>query len=548
VNSRPILAILLSLVLAGKAAAQVPALLSYQGRVAVGGSAFSGSGSFKFALVNADGSVVFWRNVAAVDSFGVPVSPVTLPVSRGLFSVYLGDTNLSNMAALPVSIFTNSALYLRTWFNDGSAGFQQLNPDQRLAPVGYALMSATVADGAVTLAKLAPEVLATVQPSGSLVGSANPADAGLLGTGYSSAGFIPAPGWANVSVSGEPGPRFDNAYAWTGDSFLIWGGAIAGNNVSGVGALYHPENDTWTPVSTIDAPTARRGAAFAWTGSELILWGGFSSSDYINSGARYNPNSLQWNPLPTSGSPTPRTGAASGWTGSKFIVWGGQSASGILGNGAVLDVAGNSWSALTLTNPPTARTEASSVTANGRLIFWGGLGTGGALNTGSQLVFGTNGVPLQWTSVSTSGAPSARFGHVAVWTGSKMLIWGGEKDGNYLADGASYDPVTDQWQTLPATGAPTARSRAVGVWTGSELLIYGGETGTGETATGAALDLSAGTWRPLNNPGAPVARADGSGVWTGSQLLVFGGQSGGSPLAAGQKVVPQPALYLYRKR
>ena len=37
--------------------AQVPQLINYQGRVAVGTTNFNGSGAFKFALVNAAGTI-----------------------------------------------------------------------------------------------------------------------------------------------------------------------------------------------------------------------------------------------------------------------------------------------------------------------------------------------------------------------------------------------------------------------------------------------------------------------------------------------------------
>ena len=44
--------------------AQVPQLLNYQGRVAVGNPAvnFDGSGQFRFALVNAAGNTTYWSN------------------------------------------------------------------------------------------------------------------------------------------------------------------------------------------------------------------------------------------------------------------------------------------------------------------------------------------------------------------------------------------------------------------------------------------------------------------------------------------------------
>ncbi len=141
----------------GTADAQVPALLNYQGRIAVGREDFDGQGRFKLALGNADGSQVYWRNSPDSDSDGVPDSAVLLPVSRGLFSVQLGDSAVANMAPLSLGVFNNSAVYLRVWFDDGSRGFQRLVPDQRIAAVGYALMAAAVPDGTITPEKLAPK-------------------------------------------------------------------------------------------------------------------------------------------------------------------------------------------------------------------------------------------------------------------------------------------------------------------------------------------------------------------------------------------------------
>src|SRR5262249_577685 len=59
-----------------------------------------------------------------------------------------------------------------------------------------------------------------------------------------------------------------------------------------------------------------------------------------------------------------------------------------------------------------------------------------------------------WKDVTTTGAPSARHNHTAVWTGSQMIVWGGW-DGSYeLKTGARYSPTTDSWTDLPTTGAP----------------------------------------------------------------------------------------------
>src|SRR5438552_983723 len=111
--------------------AQVPQLINYQGRVSIGATNFDGSGQFKFALVNGSGSVSFWSHNGSSIAGGQPNSVVNVPVYKGLYSVLLGDTSVANMtASIPPSVFTNSDVRLRVWFNPGS-GFVQFSPDQR---------------------------------------------------------------------------------------------------------------------------------------------------------------------------------------------------------------------------------------------------------------------------------------------------------------------------------------------------------------------------------------------------------------------------------
>ena len=44
-----------------------------------------------------------------------------------------------------------------------------------------------------------------------------------------------------------------------------------------------------------------------------------------------------------------------------------------------------------------------------------------------------------WKATTTVGAPTGRYGHTAVWTGTKMIVWGGN-DGvaPYLNTGGQY--------------------------------------------------------------------------------------------------------------
>ncbi len=122
--------------------AQVPQLINYQGRVAVGSVNFDGVGQFKFALVNTNGSTTYWSNDGTSVAGSQPTNPVSLTVAKGLYSVQLGDTSLVGMTLLPVTVFINSDVRLRVWFNDGTNGFQLLTPDQRIVAVGYAIVAA----------------------------------------------------------------------------------------------------------------------------------------------------------------------------------------------------------------------------------------------------------------------------------------------------------------------------------------------------------------------------------------------------------------------
>ncbi|MCB1100278.1 MAG: hypothetical protein KDN22_32230 [Verrucomicrobiae bacterium] len=147
----------------------VPQLISFQGRVQVGGIDFTGSGSFKFALVNKAGDTTLWSNDGTSIAGFEPADAVSLSVVNGLYSILLGDATIPNMSVVPVAVFANDEVLLRIWFDDGTHGFQQLEPDQRIAAVGYAMMAAnaqtarSVPDGAITSAKLAAGAVGTTQ-------------------------------------------------------------------------------------------------------------------------------------------------------------------------------------------------------------------------------------------------------------------------------------------------------------------------------------------------------------------------------------------------
>ena len=160
------------------AAAAVPQLINYQGRVAVRSTNtnFNGTGNFKFALINGASGATLWSNNGSSVAGSEPTAAVSLDVSNGLYSVQLGDATLANMSAIPPSVFSNPDVRLRVWFSETSSNFQRLDPDQRVTSVGYAMQAETVKDGAITRSKIAEAAVGSAQIAGGAVGAAQIAD------------------------------------------------------------------------------------------------------------------------------------------------------------------------------------------------------------------------------------------------------------------------------------------------------------------------------------------------------------------------------------
>jgi hypothetical protein len=183
-KSLPIVIAFIAVSLAA-ASAQVPSILNYQGRVTVGGTNFNGIGQFKFALVRNDNTFV-WRNDGATTS-GEPAAAVDALVQQGLYSTLLGDTTLSNMAAIPAEVFTNSNIGLRVWFSAGGTNpFVLLTPDQRIGSAGYALRAASAESAAMANVTGDLSVGGTLR-AGKVIGGTNNTSS-LNGTGAVIAG------------------------------------------------------------------------------------------------------------------------------------------------------------------------------------------------------------------------------------------------------------------------------------------------------------------------------------------------------------------------
>jgi hypothetical protein len=140
------------------------------------------------------------------------------------------------------------------------------------------------------------------------------------------------------------------------------------------------------------------------------------------------------------------------------------------------------------------------------LVVWGGWDGLGDVATGGQYDPTTD----LWTPTSVAGAPSPRDSQTAVWTGTRMVVWGGSGyDGTNifpLDTGGWYDPATDIWTPTTPTSAPSARYFHTAVWTGREMVVWGGEEdGSAYLDTGGSYDLGT----SLDNDGDGLRVCDG---------------------------------------
>lgn len=129
--------------------AQSGVMFSYQGRVKVSGEPFTGTGQFKFSIVNTSATATLWSHDGTGAVGNEPDTSIEVPVQDGIFNVIIGDPS-AGMQTLNPSVFTGSeSPALRVWFSDGLHGFQQLLPDHTL--INPDLMSLTRSDEDFTI-------------------------------------------------------------------------------------------------------------------------------------------------------------------------------------------------------------------------------------------------------------------------------------------------------------------------------------------------------------------------------------------------------------
>jgi len=234
-----------------------------------------------------------------------------------------------------------------------------------------------------------------------------------------------------------------------------------------------------------------------------------------------------WTPIVVApNSPSRREGHTAIWTGSHMIVWGGALQEGdvvwLTNTGGRYDPVLDAWTAVSGVNAPTARWFHTAVWTGDRMIIWGGEGQGANYeNTGARY----DPVGDTWAPTSLISAPPGRAAHTAVWTGSVMIVWGAGPAA-YPKSGGRYDPIADTWTPTAILNAPGRRNSHTAVWSGGLMIVWGG-VNQFVLNTGGRYDPATDIWLATSVIGAPTARQNHTAVWTGEAMVIWGGTSAG---------------------
>jgi N-acetylneuraminic acid mutarotase len=290
--------------------------------------------------------------------------------------------------------------------------------------------------------------------------------------------------WAPTSRVGAPSGRNFHTAVWSGTEMIVWGGAT-GNTAFKTGGRYNPISDSWKKINVTGAPEARTAHAAIWTGTEMIAFGGSGQiHTWLNTGGRYNPSTDSWTTTSVVNAPSARELPAVVWTGTEMIVWGGGGATFDTKTGGRYNPSSDAWTATSLVNAPSPRNWTASLWTGSKMLIWGGQtydGTYTYHNDGALYDPAND----SWTATSQTGAPSIRAWFGYVWTGNEFIAWGGgcsisPQSGcpGQSFTGGRYNPATDMWIATATATAPAARSMFPAIWTGSKMIVWGGSQST----------------------------------------------------------------------
>jgi N-acetylneuraminic acid mutarotase len=261
----------------------------------------------------------------------------------------------------------------------------------------------------------------------------------------------------------------------------------------------------------------------------MRVWGGDYTGPGVtlyDDGGRYDPAEDRWSPITRDGAPLGRSGHTAVWTGEEMLVWGGISEVTpgdfrAQSSGGIYDPSSDQWRPISIDGAPSARTGHLAVWTGNEMLVWGGIGDNDDLfpDGGRYDPASNSWQPIPAPDLSTFAPLVA----CSVWTGAELLVWNVavSDDGSVYPDGARFSPGSSAWSSMDQEGAPQAIG-CEAVWTGDEMIVTGDN---GFTATGGRYDPDADRWTDMDSDGAPPITTSRTAIWADSRLVVWGGFS-----------------------
>jgi hypothetical protein len=495
--------------------AQVPQVLTYQGRVTSGGTNFSGDGQFKFALVGGRTTTAATASGSATVSFGFVVHIAVTSGGNGYTAApVVSIADASGTGAAAVAQISNGQVVSIT-VTDAGSGYSA-SPTITIAPPAVTLSYATYwsHDGTSSaggepvsaISVSVSEGLFTVGLGDTLIPNMSALAPQMLANAD-----VRLRIWFNDGVNGfsqlSPDQRLTSAaYAMMADT--VRDGAITGAKLAPSSITsFQIAPGSITASQLADGAVTRLKLASdvkleAPLGSIVmsadaddtnLVAGGFERVHGVRT-----PNlELDWKAHQVPQTIPIYDRGVSVWTGTDLVVWSSQS----LENQAIVHSG-------TRYNPSTG----------------------------------------VWLQISTSGGPTQDFeAERALWTGTEMII----QNWNDPTQGLIYNPTSDSWRSMNSSNSPSSDYFVAGreifawdyelsaiarynldtdlwtrgvslqglsedvdcTWTGSEVIALD------DLGNGGRYDPKSNSWRPTNRTNAPTNVINL--LWVGSKLLAF---------------------------
>jgi N-acetylneuraminic acid mutarotase len=235
------------------------------------------------------------------------------------------------------------------------------------------------------------------------------------------------------------------------------------------------------------------------------------------------------------------------WDGSEALVVGGLltgdgSSQKVSNAAAAYSPATGTWRLLSAPPPTGGRTQPLAVWTGTEMLIIGGDNPDGSLLVSYGQAYNPTTDTWRTTASPPIGFLSDRS--PSAWDGTELLVWpwnGG--DSTTQVRPLAYNPGTDTWRAINS-GPSGSRENAASVWTGSEWMVFGGTDGKAEYTTGLIYNPTTDSWRKIAD--SPLAPRQVAGVWTGSEMIVYGGRNG-SNMAFGDGAAYNPTTDHWRR-